>query len=389
MDSGHDSELRAVPAHGGMAPAEPRDAGRFHRTTRVVGRLLLVAVALAALFLAVTRTGRYIARAAYEEAKILAARRPIRALAADSTVPSLVRQKLQLVLDARQFAMDSLGLRGGDSFTTFTALQRDTLVLVLSAAYRDRLERYTWWFPVVGRVPYKGFFDFDAARAAEQEFLRDGYDAYLRPAAAFSTLGWFNDPLLSSTLQLDSVDLVNTVIHELTHNTFYAAGSAVFNESFANFAGARGSEAFFRARGDTAAAERAAREWGDERVLGAFWEKLYSALDSAFRAHPNDRAARLRARRAIYAAAREQLDRVVAPRLQEIPPAVVRRLRLDNAALLARRIYVTRLDLFDAIYEREGRDPRRAIARVISIVRGEDDPYAALERWRAGPAAWR
>src|SRR5678815_1273871 len=91
-------------------------------------------------------------------------------------------------------------------------LDRDTLVLVLSAAYRDKLEPYTWWFPIVGRVPYKGYFDFKAAKRAADDLYNAGYDISLRPSDAFSTLGWFNDPLLSTSLRRDSLDLVNTVI---------------------------------------------------------------------------------------------------------------------------------------------------------------------------------
>ena len=107
---------------------------------------------------------------------------------------------------------DSIGLRAKQSFTTFSQLDHDTLVLVLSGAYRDKLASYTWWFPIVGRVPYKGYFDFAAARRA----LRDrstsaGFDVYLRPSPAFSTLGWFNDPLLSTSLGADTLDLANTV----------------------------------------------------------------------------------------------------------------------------------------------------------------------------------
>jgi predicted aminopeptidase len=128
------------------------------------------------------------------------------------------------LLAAREYARDSLRLRTKESFTTYSRLDKDTLVLVLSAAYRDRLEPYTWWFPIVGRVPYKGYFDFDAARRTARKFYEDGYDVSLRPSDAFSTLGWFNDPLLSTSLRRDSVDLANTVIHELTHNTFLRAG---------------------------------------------------------------------------------------------------------------------------------------------------------------------
>ena len=119
-------------------------------------------------------------------------------------------------------------------------------MLVLSAAYRDRLEAYRWWFPIVGRLPYKGFFKRDDALGRRDDFAARGFDTYLRPASAFSTLGWFNDPLLSTTVRADTALLVNTVIHELSHNTLFVAGNAEFSESFASFIGARGAEAFFR-----------------------------------------------------------------------------------------------------------------------------------------------
>src|SRR4030095_15099380 len=126
------------------------------------------------------------------------------------------KERLRLVIAARQYAVDSLGLSAGESFTTFAQLDRDTLVLVLSAAYRDRLLAYRWGFPIVGGLPYKGFFKPDDARRARDDFQRRGFDTYLRPASAFSTLGWFNDPLLSTTVRGDTAFLVNTVIHELS-----------------------------------------------------------------------------------------------------------------------------------------------------------------------------
>ena len=187
---------------------------------------------------------------------------------ADDETDAATRAKLQLVLAARSFAHDSVGLRTRESFTMYSKLRRDTLVLVLSGAYRDRLQRYTWWFPVVGRVPYKGYFDFEAAQHARERMASDGFDTSLRPASAFSTLGFFNDPILSTTLAGDSLELANTVIHELTHNTFYAPGQAVFNESFANFVGSRGAAWLFRSRGSPAAAEQADARWEDQKLLG-------------------------------------------------------------------------------------------------------------------------
>ena len=331
-----------------------------------------------------TRTGRYLLRAGWEEARILAGRRPIAALVADPAVDAATRDKLRLVLEARAFAVDALGLAADESFTQFTQLERDTLVVLVSGVRKDRLLVRSWWFPVVGRVPYKGFFDVDDARAEARGLAERGYDVALRPASAFSTLGWFNDPLLSTTLRADSASLVNTVIHELLHNTFYAPGHTVLNESFANFVGARGAERFFRARGDTAAANRAARTWSDERVLGAFWQRAYEALDSAFALHPDDdslsRARRLAARDTVFAGLRAELLADVGPALLETDATLLRQVQFNNALIMARRIYRTDLWLFDAVLARENGDLQRTIARVGEIVadRGELEPYEAL-----------
>ena len=337
-------------------------------------------IGLVLLFL--TPTGCYLARGAWEEGKILARRQPIAKLIEDKRIDALERGKLSLVLAARQYAKDSIRLKTNESFTTYSRLDRDTLVLVLSAAYRDRLESYTWWFPIVGRVPYKGFFDFDEAKKAAKSFYDDGYDVALRPSSAFSTLGWFNDPLTSTTLALDSLDLVNTVIHEVTHNTFYAPGSAVFNESFASFVGARGAAAFFRSRGDVESAARVEAEWEDSKRLGAFWTRLSKSLDSAYAEHPESREARIEARDSVYVRARQTLVGELGPALRTVSPFYVQRVALDNASLLARRVYARDLDMFDLVYVREGRSLRRAIGRIVGLAKSNpDDPYAAVKSW--------
>jgi len=332
-----------------------------------VGLVLLALAAGVVVLTVATPLGRYIVRAGWEEMKILRARRPIAELVADTSVAPEVRAKLALVLEARDFAEDSLGLPAEKSFTQFTQLERDTLVLVLSGAARDALRPVTWWFPVVGRLPYKGFFKERDALEAERRLAAEGFDTYLRPASAFSTLGWFNDPLLSTTLAADSVDLVNTVIHELTHNRYFAKGDAVFNESFANFVGARGAERFFRARGDTLSAARAVARWSDDRLLAAYWATLYRALDSAFKSLPGDslRAQRLAARDSLYAAARKTLVDSIAPQWRTIAPVYAERVRLDNAALLARQIYLTDLEAFETVYAESRADVRAAIDTLI------------------------
>jgi predicted aminopeptidase len=335
-------------------------------------------------FFALVPTGRYLLRGAWAEARILARRRPITEIIADPRTKPEIAAKLRVVLAARAFAADSLKLDAKESFTTYSQLDTDTLVLVLSGAYRDRLVAHTWWFPIVGRVPYKGFFDFDAARAAARDLDKQGFDVYLRPSPAFSTLGWFNDPLLSTSLRADSLDLANTVIHELTHNTFYAPGGAVFNESFANFVGARGSAWFFRSRGSPKAADAEDAQWADEKLMAHFWEALYRSIDSAFKAHPNSIAERLTARDTIYGRARIRLVQELGPQLKTYSPRGLERLRLDNAALLAHRIYLTDVDLFDAVWAREGGDLPRTFATLVRLAKAQPkDPFGALRRWLA------
>lgn len=344
--------------------------------------LLVAAAAVPVLFgvaLLVSSDARYLARSGWEEARILLRRRPIARLVADSTLPPELRHRLRLVVDARTFAIDSLRLAVGETYTSYVDVGRDTLLLVLSASRRDRLEGHTWRYPIVGVVPYKGFFNHDGARQAAAELEGAGLDVYLRTAGAFSTLGYFSDPLFSTAVDRDSMELVAMVLHELAHNTLYVKSQTPFNESFASFVGYRGAEAFFRSRGDTTDAARARARWRDEQTLDVFYAELARRLDSAYAGARSPEAVQA-TRAALFGWARNQLSGPVGQSLETYDWRWFVRSPLNNAVIIAQRLYRLDLNLFDEIYLQNNANLAETI-RAIQVrvfTQPDRDPYRAL-----------
>jgi predicted aminopeptidase len=323
---------------------------------------------------------RYVTRAGFEETRILKSRQPIDRLVRDSSIAPAVRRSLGLVLESRDYAA-RLGLEAKQTYTTYADVGRDTLLLVLQAAPKDCICAHTWKYPIVGRIPYKGFFDAAAARREADRFAARGYDIYLRPSSAFSTLGWFNDPLLSTALTRDSVELAATVFHEIAHNTLYVKSATPFNESFAQLVGYRSAQAFFQEKGDSLRAQQAADRWHDEIVLGDYYDGLVRRLQTLYAQHP-DPSTLEAGRRAAAAWARDQLEGPVGQRLRTFRIGRLTERPINNAQLIGARIYRTRLDLFDRWYEEHGRDVRGSVAALKTLMAGAegDSAYARLER---------
>ena len=321
---------------------------------------------------------RYLTRAGIEETRILQARQPIAKLAADPRTDPALRGALGLVAASRDYAA-RLGLDAKQTYTTYADVGRDTLLLVLQAAPRDCICPHTWKYPIVGRIPYKGFFDLSAARREADRLAARGYDIHLRPSAAFSTLGWFNDPLLSTALTGDSVELAATVFHEIAHNTLYVKSATPFNESYAQFVGYHSAQSFFHERGDSLLARRAADRWHDEIVLGDFYADLVNRLQLLYDTHPD--SARLERGRAEAGSwARAELQGPVASKLRTFTIGRVPERPVNNARLVGALIYRTRLDLFDRWYEQHGEDIKGSVSALGKLMEGVsgDSAYTRL-----------
>jgi predicted aminopeptidase len=323
---------------------------------------------------------RYLTRAGFEETRILQSSEPIARLARRPDIDPVLRRSLGLVLETRDYAA-RLGLDAKETYTTYSDVGRDTLLLVLQAAPKDCICPHTWKYPIVGRIPYKGFFDPVQAQQEAARFSSKGYDTYLRPSSAFSTLGWFNDPLLSTALTRDSVELAATVFHEIAHNTLYVKSATPFNESFAQMVGYRSAQAFFEERGDSARAQQAADQWHDEIVLGDYYAALVKRLEALYSRHP-DSTTLEEGRRSAGAWARAELEGPIGRRLRTYKIGRLTERPINNAQLIGARIYRTRLDLFDRWYERHNRDVSRSVSALKTLMEGAegDSAYARLER---------
>jgi predicted aminopeptidase len=320
---------------------------------------------------------RYLTRAGFEETRILQSRQPIDRLVRQARLDPATRGSLSLVLEARDYAA-RLGLKAKETYTTYADVGRDTLLMVLQVAPRDCICPHTWKYPIVGQIPYKGFFDAAAAQREADRFRARGFDVYLRPSSAFSTLGWFNDPLLSTALTRDSVELAATVFHEIAHNTLYVKSATPFNESFAQLVGYRSAEAFFRDRRDEARSRQAADRWHDEMVLGDYYAALIARLDSLYSRHP-DSTALEQGRQAAAAWARAQLEGAVGRQLRTIRIGRLAERPINNAQLIGATIYRTRLDLFERWYQLHNRDVGASV-RVLKVLMNGVEGDSAFSR---------
>jgi predicted aminopeptidase len=319
----------------------------------------------------------YVLRAGWMEAKVLWRREPIAAVLAEPGLDATTRRKLEMVLAARAFG-DRLGLAVGESFTTLSHLDDDASIFVLTAASQTALESYTWWFPIVGRLPYKGYFSREGAEAEAARLTGAGYDTWVRRAAAFSTLGWFADPLLRQQLRHDERFLVDLVLHESYHATFYLQGAQAtpFNESVATFVGHRGTIAFYTERRDAEQQHAAEDAWEDERRFGRIIGALAERLRSLY-AESSDPVATLAGRAIVWEDARQELEQTSfhggsrARALGSEP---------NNAVLLHLLMYATDLDLLEEVYLETG-SIRAALDLMEPAARTTpEDPFAAVRQ---------
>jgi predicted aminopeptidase len=211
------------------------------------------------LLLCLALPGCYLAHLTNGQVRILWARRPIPEVLVDPTLSEDERTRLQRVLEVRAFA-ETLGLEVDGSYRHYVAWPGDRIVTSVVATRPREIEPAGFWFPIVGRVPYKGYFDPALANDQALALRADGLDVCEVSVRAYSTLGWFDDPVTGPMLRQPEGDLVETLLHELVHATAFVSSQPEFNEGVASFIGQEARVRFYAEQeGDTEAASQRER----------------------------------------------------------------------------------------------------------------------------------
>ena len=241
------------------------------------------ALLAAAWLLGGCATLQYYAQAAAGQLELLRASRPAQSIIADPDTAEALRQRLLLAQGIVEFARSELGLDAGNSYRRYVELDDAFVVWNLFAAPPLSLEGHRWCYPFVGCVPYRGFFDRRAALRAEARLVRRGYETHVAGVAAYSTLGWFDDPLLSTFIDWSEPRLADLLLHEIAHLRVWTRDDAAFNESFAAFAGETGASLWFRQTGREAEFDRYLASRQGWRRLRALLLATMAQLESGYR----------------------------------------------------------------------------------------------------------
>ena len=296
----------------------------------------------------------YYTHLARGQMELLSRREPIADIVADTTRDSELRRRLALVLEARRFAVERLALPDNASYTLYADLGRPYVLWNVFATPEFSLEPVQACFPISGCVAYRGHYQQARAEAQIAKLRAQGYDVDIGGVPAYSTLGWFDDPVLNTMMQWDDAALIGTVFHELAHQVLYVKDDTAFNESFARFVEQEGLRQFFSTGAlkatDTASADE--RERAFTRLVLASRETL-----SALYVQPLSAPAMRERKAAVFAQLKADYARMREEQWGGYSGYDAWFAReLNNASLLPFGLYDEWVPAFENLFEEQSRD---------------------------------
>jgi predicted aminopeptidase len=333
----------------------------------------------------------YILHAAVGQARILYGAVPMEEGLKNPSLDPAHKDRLRLVAPIKSFGETVLGLKETENYQTVYLKSRKAPVYLISACPRDSLNRKTWWFPVVGRMPYLGFFDLESAGAEKERLLEKDLDVYLTRAEAYSTLGWFRDPVTMNLVEGSVPDLVETILHEMTHTTLYVKGQGEFNEGLAMLVGKMGARLFLETTyGPDHPFTREARESiGDERIFSAFMDTLLRRLERLYNG-PASYGEKLAQREEVFSGALSAFGRLK-PGLRTDRYRGFGTGPLNNAYLAIIGLYHRHFGPFEALLRENGNSIPNTISYLQALAREGGDMLEKMgrrNRPQARQGAW-
>ena len=327
----------------------------------------------------------YLATQGYYQGQLLAGRIPVEKAIQTGTLTPKQKQALATIAAVRAYGEARLKMTPTQNYTVIN-LDFKADIWNVSASESLAFVPYTWWFPIVGTIPYKGFFRKADAQSEGERLKGKGLDVAVRRVAGYSTLGWFKDPILPSMLDYDEPELANLILHELAHATLFISGQVDFNESFASFVG---DTASLRYLADTYGLEselylEAIHRQADAETFKGYMHQLYTDLDSLYKSARPDQE-KQDAKQARLARVRDDINalpflsqryrnRYRNPDLNQKP------ISLNNADLLQYKRYSSAQSRFEAVLAQQGGDLGKFFEVFRAVGRSDEPPFKALER---------
>jgi predicted aminopeptidase len=346
------------------------------KRSRLILTILIFAGSIFSLFFLFD--GPYLAGQGFKMLMLRRGMQNVEELVENGSVDEETEEFFELTAEIRRFAFDELGLEDTKSYRSYIETERDHIVDVVSAVRSDSLERYTKWYPLVGRVFYRGYFTREAAETFAAKRKKNGYDVLVREVDAYSSLGLISDPLYSYMKSYGDYALAEMIIHEMVHSSLWLPGHNEFNEEIAVFIGREGAMEFIRRRGaEEHRLQEIAAHRRDYESLLVFFRRLYRRLETEYETTPTA-AERLRIKEEILSEEKRSFEENYSRLFSTERYRRLLDIEWNHALIDLYLQYGAELDLYYRLLEQSGGDIGRVTERILSIDKKSKDPRAEL-----------
>lgn len=291
-----------------------------------------------------------------------------------------VKSKLQLILKVKKFAEKDLGLKKSKNYQSYVKLKNPFVSYVVNATPKYSMKAHTWNYPIVGSLTYKGFPEKEDALKEQAELKKQGLDTYVRGVSAYSTLGWFDDPVLSSMLNYSDEQLVELIIHESTHEFLYIKSNSNFNEQLASFFGRIGTELYYK-KYDPKKISKLRKIDEDEKNFSAFIKKAKEKLEMDYktiRESETSEKQKMGMKQKVLEGFRKDYKENLKPKLKILSYKSLLSKDLNNAQISLYGTYIENQSLFENLFKHLNSKPR-AYLEFLKKWEHEEEPLKKLE----------